>query len=305
MAFEDAAVPARPDALFTVAFIGLGVMGAPMAGHLARAGHRVRVYNRTASKAQDWLAAVGQAQGASSWATPRLAAQGADVVISCVGADRDLHEVALGEHGGFQSLAPGAVWVDHSTTSAEVAQALAAEGQSRGIAFIDAPVSGGNLGAINGTLTVMCGGEPAAFERIQPVVHAYARAVTLLGPVGSGQRAKMVNQICVAGLLQGLAEALAFGEKAGLDMPAVLDVISQGAAQSWQMQHRGPTMLQDRFDFGFAVDLMRKDLALCLSEARRVGAQLPSTALIDQFYADVQTQGGGRWDTSSLIRRLR
>ncbi len=293
------------NAALTVAFIGLGVMGAPMAGHLARAGHRVRVYNRTASKAQDWLAAVGQEHGASSWATPRLAAQGADVVISCVSADHDLRDVALGDQGGFQSLAPGAVWVDHSTTSAEVAQTLAAEGQSRGIAFIDAPVSGGNLGAINGTLTVMCGGEATAFERIQPVVHAYARAVTLLGPVGSGQRAKMVNQICVAGLLQGLAEALAFGEKAGLDMPAVLDVISQGAAQSWQMQHRGPTMLQDRFDFGFAVDLMRKDLALCMSEARRIGAQLPATALIDQFYADVQTQGGGRSDTSSLIRRLR
>lgn len=293
-----------------IAFIGLGVMGAPMAGHLARAGHRVRVFNRTASKAQDWMAAVGQVHDASVWGSPRLAAQGADMVISCVGADRDLREVALGEQGAYASLASGAVWVDHSTTSAEVAQELAAEGQPRGIAFIDAPVSGGNLGAINGTLTVMCGGDSTAFDRVKPVIQAYARAVTLLGPVGSGQRAKMVNQICVAGVLQGLSEALAFGEKAGLDMAAVLEVIRQGAAQSWQMEHRGPTMIQDRFDFGFAVDLMRKDLALCMQEARRVGARLPSTALIDQFYAEVQSlsqdgQSGGRWDTSSLIRLLR
>lgn len=292
-------------ACLTIAFIGLGVMGAPMAGHLARAGHRVRVFNRTASKAQDWMDAVGQEHGASVWGSPRLAAQGADVVISCVGADRDLREVALGEQGAFASLGPGAVWIDHSTTSAEVAQELAGEGLPRGLAFIDAPVSGGNLGAINGTLTVMCGGEPTAFERAKPVIHAYARAVTLLGPVGAGQRAKMVNQICVAGVLQGLAEALAFGEKAGLDMAAVLEVIRHGAAQSWQMEHRGPTMIQDRFDFGFAVDLMRKDLGLCMQEARRVGARLPATALIDQFYAEVQAQDGGRWDTSSLIRLLR
>ena len=297
--------PPKPAAPVTIAFLGLGVMGAPMAGHLARAGHRVRVFNRTASKAQDWLTAVGQEQGASSWPTPRLAAQGADVVISGVGADRDLREVALGEHGAFPSLGQGAVWVDHSTTSAEVAQELAVEGQARGIAFIDAPVSGGNLGAINGTLTVMCGGDAAAFERVKPVIHAYARAVTLLGPAGSGQRAKMVNHICVAGVLQGLAKSLAFREKAGLDMPAVLEVIRQGAAQSWQMEHRGPTMLQDRFDFGFAVDLMRKDLALCLHEARHIGARLPATALVDQFYAEVQSLDGGRWDTSSLIKLLR
>lgn len=301
----SATLDKAPPSPLTVAFIGLGVMGAPMAGHLARAGHRVRVFNRTASKAHDWMSAVGQEHDASVWGTPRLAAQGADVVVSCVGADRDLREVALGEQGAFPSLASGAVWVDHSTTSAEVAQELAAEGLPRGIGFVDAPVSGGNLGAINGTLTVMCGGETAAFERIKPVVHAYARAVTLLGPVGSGQRAKMVNQICVAGVLQGLSEALAFGEKAGLDMAAVLEVIRQGAAQSWQMEHRGPTMIQDRFDFGFAVDLMRKDLALCIQEARRVGARLPATALIDQFYAEVQSQDGGRLDTSSLIRLLR
>lgn len=295
----------RPPAPVTIAFVGLGVMGAPMAGHLARAGHRVRVFNRTASKATDWMNAVGHEHDASVWATPRLAAQGADVVISCISADRDLREVALGEQGAFESLAAGAVWIDHSTTSAEVAQELAAAGQPRGISFIDAPVSGGNLGAINGSLTVMCGGERAAFERVKPVIQAYARAVTLLGPVGAGQRAKMVNQICVAGVLQGLSEALAFGEKAGLDMAAVIDVIRQGAAQSWQMEHRGPTMVQDRFDFGFAVDLMRKDLNLCMQEARRVGARLPATALIDQFYAELQAQSGGRLDTSSLIKLLR
>ncbi|MBI5333041.1 MAG: NAD(P)-dependent oxidoreductase [Burkholderiales bacterium] len=286
----------------TVAFIGLGVMGSPMAGHLARAGHKVRVYNRTGQKAQAWMEAVGQEHGASAHEEPAEAARGADVVISCIGGDHDLRAVVAAAEPGLQA---GAVWIDHSTTSAEVAAEIHARLGARGVAFVDAPVSGGNLGAVNGTLTVMCGGDADAFARVQPLIHTYARAVTLLGGPGSGQRAKMVNQICVAGLLQGLSEALAFGEKAGLDMAAVLDVISQGAAQSWQMQHRGPTMLEDRFDFGFAVDWMRKDLGLCLQEARRIGARLPATALIDQFYAELQQDGGGRWDTSSLIRLLR
>lgn len=289
----------------TVAFIGLGVMGAPMASHLARAGHRVRVYNRTAAKAEAWMAEVGREHGATCWQTPREAADGAQIVVSCVGGDDDLRSVVAGEQGALPALGKGCIWVDHSTTSAEVAQELHSLLGPLGISFIDAPVSGGNLGAINGTLTVMCGGDEAAFAQAGPVIHAYARAVTLLGPSGSGQRAKMVNQICVAGVLQGLAEALAFGQRAGLDMAAVIEVIRQGAAQSWQMEHRGPTMIRDQFDFGFAVDWMRKDLGLCLAEARRVGARLPGTALIDQFYAQVQEQGGGRWDTSSLIRLLK
>jgi 3-hydroxyisobutyrate dehydrogenase-like beta-hydroxyacid dehydrogenase len=296
-----ASFPARPSCS-TVAFIGLGVMGAPMAGHLARAGHTVRVYNRTPHKAADWMQAVGQAHGASTHAESEAAARGADVVVSCIGGDDDLRSVVASARPGLRA---GAVWIDHSTTSAEVAAEMHGQLAALGVAFIDAPVSGGNLGAINGTLTVMCGGTADAFERVKPLIHTYARAVTLLGGPGSGQRAKMVNQICVAGLLQGLSEALAFGEKAGLDMHAVLEVISQGAAQSWQMQHRGPTMLDDRFDFGFAVDWMRKDLGLCLQEARRIGARLPATALIDQFYAELQQDGGGRWDTSSLIRLLR
>lgn len=288
-----------------LAFLGLGTMGAPMAAHLARAGHHVTVYNRTAAKAADWVSRwSGQAQVRQA-ASPHEAALGADIVLSCVGNDDDLHQVTLGQAGGFAAMAPGSVWVDHTTTSAEMARTLAAQAAERGLAFIDAPVSGGNLGAINGALTVMCGGDPAAFDKVLPVVRAYARAVTLLGGAGAGQLAKMVNQICVAGVLQGLAEALAFGQKAGLDMHKVIEVISQGAAASWQMQHRGPTMLDDRFDFGFAVDWMRKDLGLCLQEAERQGAPLPVTRQIDQFYADVQAMGGGRWDTSSLIRRLR
>ena len=287
-----------------VAFIGLGTMGGPMAAHLRRAGHEVTVYNRTTAKAESWVAEHGGRLALS----PRDAAQGADIVFTCVGNDDDLREVCIGPDGAggvLASLAAGAVIVDHTTTSAEVARELAARAAEQGVAFIDAPVSGGNLGALNGVLTVMCGGDVQAFERVKPVIAAFARAVTHLGDSGSGQLAKMVNQVCVGGLLQGLAEALAFGEKAGLDMPRVLEVISQGAASSWQMVNRGPTMVRDEFDFGFAVDWMRKDLGLVLDEARRLGARVPVTALIDQFYADVQAMGGGRQDTSSLIRRLR
>ena len=284
-----------------VAFIGLGTMGAPMAAHLQRAGHDVTVYNRTTAKAEAWV----DEHGGRFAATPLAAAQGADIVFTCVGNDDDLREVCAGEQGVLGSLNPGAVIADHTTTSAEVARELAALAGKQGVAFIDAPVSGGNLGALNGVLTVMCGGDPQAFDQDKPVIAAFARAVTHLGASGSGQLAKMVNQVCVGGLLQGLAEALAFGEKAGLDMPRVLEVISQGAASSWQMVNRGPTMVRDEFDFGFAVDWMRKDLGLVLDEARRLGARVPATALIDQFYADVQAMGGGRQDTSSLIRRLR
>jgi 3-hydroxyisobutyrate dehydrogenase len=290
-----------PMASHTVAFLGLGVMGYPMAGHLARAGHRVTVYNRTAAKAQQWVAEYG---GASA-PTPREVAQGADIVFACVGNDDDLRSVVLGEDGAFAGMKPGAIFMDHTTASAEVARELGEQAEARGLAFIDAPVSGGNLGAVNGVLTVMCGGPAAAFAKAQPVAMAFAKAVTLLGEQGAGQLAKMVNQIAIAGLVQGLSEAIAFGQKAGLDMKAVLEVIGKGAAQSWQMDNRGPTMVEDRFDFGFAVDWMRKDLGLCLEEARRNGARLPVTALVDQFYGDVQSMGGGRWDTSSLIRRLK
>ncbi len=291
-----------------IAFIGLGTMGGPMAAHLLKAGHHVTAYNRTASKAQAWLAEAAPGDAAARArivATPQEAAQGADIVVTCVGNDNDLREVCTGPQGAFQSMPANAVLVDHTTTSAAVARELAAAARQQGLWFVDAPVSGGNLGAINGVLTVMCGGDAAAFERVAPVVAAYSRAVTHLGDAGCGQLAKMTNQICVAGVLQGLAEAIAFGQKAGLDMQAVLGVITQGAASSWQMQHRGPTMVKDEFDFGFAVDWMRKDLGLCLDEARRQGAKLPSTALIDQFYADVQTMGGGRWDPSRLNKRLR
>jgi 3-hydroxyisobutyrate dehydrogenase-like beta-hydroxyacid dehydrogenase len=284
-----------------VGFIGLGVMGYPMAGHLARAGHRVTVYNRTPGKAQAWASEYGGASADS----PHGAAEGADVVISCVGNDADLRNVVLGSAGGLGALARDSVWVDHTTASAEVAREMAVQTAARGVQFIDAPVSGGNIGAANGTLTIMCGGDPAAFERIRPVVLAYARAVTRIGASGAGQLAKMVNQTAVAGLLQGLAEAIAFGEKSGLDMKLVLDVIAKGAAQSWQLENRGPTMIEGRFDFGFAVDLMRKDLGLVLDEARHNGARLPVTALVDQFYADLQAQGDRRLDTSSLIKRLR
>ncbi|MBC7957485.1 MAG: NAD(P)-dependent oxidoreductase [Cytophagales bacterium] len=284
-----------------VAFLGLGVMGYPMAGHLQRAGHQVTVYNRTAAKAAQW---VGEYGGFSD-ATPEAAAKEADIVFACVGNDGDLRAVTTGERGAFDGMKPGAIFVDHTTASAEVARELSAEARRRGLQFIDAPVSGGNLGAINGALTVMCGGDAAAFATIQPVALAFSKAVTLLGDSGAGQLAKMVNQICIAGLVQGLAEAIAFGEKAGLDMKAVLGVIGKGAAQSWQMDNRGPTMVDGKFDFGFAVDWMRKDLGLVLDEAKHNGARLPVTALVDQFYADLQALGGQRWDTSSLIKRLR
>ncbi len=284
-----------------VAFLGLGVMGHPMAGHLARAGHQVTVYNRTKTKADAWVAEYGGAAAA----TPREAAQGAAVVFACVGNDDDLRSVTLGEAGAFAGMKPGAVFVDHTTASAAVARELSSAAMALGLRFIDAPVSGGNLGAINGALTVMCGGDPAAFSRAQPVALAYAKAMTLLGDSGAGQLAKMVNQIAIAGLVQGLAEAIAFGEQAGLDMKAVLGVIGKGAAQSWQMDNRGSTMIDGKFDFGFAVDWMRKDLGLVLDEAQHNGARLPVTALVDQFYADVQAAGGRRWDTSSLITRLR
>lgn len=284
-----------------VAFLGLGVMGYPMAGHLQRAGHQVTVYNRTAAKAAQW---VGE-YGGSSDVTPEAAAKGADIVFACVGNDDDLRAVTTGERGAFVGMKPGAIFVDHTTASAEVARELSAEARQLGLQFIDAPVSGGNLGAINGALTVMCGGDAAAFATIQPVAMAFSKAVTLLGESGAGQLAKMVNQICIAGLVQGLAEAIAFGENAGLDMKAVLGVIGKGAAQSWQMDNRGPTMVDGKFDFGFAVDWMRKDLGLVLDEAKRNGSRLPVTALVDQFYADVQALGGNRWDTSSLIKRLR
>ena len=286
-----------------VAFLGLGVMGHPMAGHLARAGHHVTVYNRTAAKAAAWVQQVAT-PGARSAATPREAAAGADIVFACVGNDSDLLEVTTGPQGAFAGMKPGAVFVDHTTASAEGARKLHAAARAAGLHFIDAPVSGGQAGAVNGALTVMCGGDAEPFERIKPVAMAFAKAVTRVGESGAGQLAKMVNQVCIAGLVQGLAEALAFGQRAGLDMPLVLDVIGKGAAQSWQMDNRGKTMLQGKFDFGFAVDWMRKDLGLVLEEARRNGAQLPVTALVDQFYAEVQAQGGQRWDTSSLIARL-
>jgi len=290
-----------PGAARDVAFLGLGVMGLPMAGHLARAGHRVTVYNRTAAKAAAWVAEFG----GRAAATPRQAAAGCDFVFACVGNDDDVRAVALGDDGAFVGMKPGAVFVDHTTASAAVARELAAAARGRGLHFVDAPVSGGQAGAVNGLLTVMCGGDAAPFDAMKPVAMAYARAVTLLGASGSGQLAKMVNQIAIAGLVQGLSEAIAFGQRAGLDMKLVLEVIGKGAAQSWQMDNRGPTMIDDRFDFGFAVDWMRKDLGLCLDEGKRNGARLPVTALVDQFYADVQAAGGGRWDTSSLIRRLR
>jgi len=289
-------VPAR-----RVAFLGLGVMGHPMAGHLARGGHRVTVYNRSPAKARDWQAQYG----GESAATPAAAAAGAEFVFACVGNDDDLRSVVLGGDGAFAGMAPGAVFVDHTTASAVVARELHAEAVEHGLHFIDAPVSGGQAGAVNGALTVMCGGDPAAFDAMKPLAMAFSRAVTLVGPSGAGQLAKMVNQTCIAGLVQGLAEAIAFGEKAGLDMKQVLEVIGKGAAQSWQLDNRGPTMVDDRFDFGFAVDWMRKDLGLVLDEARRNGARLPVTALVDQFYGDVQRMGGGRLDSSSLIKRLR
>jgi 3-hydroxyisobutyrate dehydrogenase len=289
-----------PVATQRVAFLGLGVMGHPMAGHLARAGHQVTVYNRTAAKATAWVAEYG---GASA-PTPAQAAQGADIVFACVGNDDDLRSVTIGDQGAFAGMKAGALFVDHTTASASGARELYAAAQARGLHFVDAPVSGGQAGAVNGVLTVMCGGDETSFQAMQPVAMAYAKAVTRVGTCGAGQLAKMVNQTAIAGLVQGLSEAIAFGMRAGLDMKQVLDVIGKGAAQSWQMDNRGKTMVDGQFDFGFAVDWMRKDLGLVLEEARRNGATLPVTALVDQFYADVQAAGGHRWDTSSLITRL-
>jgi 3-hydroxyisobutyrate dehydrogenase-like beta-hydroxyacid dehydrogenase len=296
----EASPPSSPTP-FNVAFIGLGVMGYPMAGHLARAGHAVTVYNRSAARSERWCA---EHRGTSA-KTPAQAARGAQVVFTCVGNDDDLRAVVLGDDGAFAAMAADTVLVDHTTASAHIAHQLHAKARSLGLHFVDAPVSGGQAGAEKGQLTVMCGGDLHPFERVAPVIRAYARAVTRIGPSGAGQLAKMVNQLCIAGLLQGLAEGIEFGQRSHLDMELVLKVISQGAAQSWQMENRGGTMVQDKFDFGFAVDWMRKDLGLCLDEARRIGCTLPLAALVDQFYAEVQAMGGGRWDTSSLIRRLR
>ncbi|GAB4150608.1 MAG: NAD(P)-dependent oxidoreductase [Sphingomonadales bacterium] len=283
-----------------VAFIGLGVMGYPMAGHLAAKGHAVAVYNRTAVRAEDWRR---QHKGRVA-ATPAEAAEGAEIVFTCVGDDPDVRAVILGVDGALAALQPGAVIVDHTTASAALARELAGLCGERGVDFIDAPVSGGQAGAEAGQLSIMCGGSQAAFARAQPVMDIYAKACRLIGPAGAGQLAKMVNQICIAGVVQGLAEALNFGQRAGLDMAAVIEVISKGAAQSWQMENRAQTMCEGRFDFGFAVDWMRKDLRICLDEARGNGARLPLTALIDQFYAEVQAGGGGRYDTSSLMTLL-
>lgn len=283
-----------------VAFLGLGVMGYPMAGHLKRAGHDVTVYNRTASKSQRWV----QEFGGVAAVTPAEAAAGADIVFMCVGNDDDVRSVVYGETGAFAGMKPGAILWDDTTDSAALARELAAEAEKRGFGFVDAPVSGGQSGAEKGVLTVMCGGEKAAFDRAAPVAQAFSCAVTHLGPVGSGQLAKMVNQICIAGVVQGLSEAIAFGMNAGLDMDRVLGVLEKGAAGSWQMANRGRTMVRDEFDFGFAVDWMRKDLGIALAEAARNGSSLPVTALVDQFYGEVQRAGGSRSDTSSLITRL-
>jgi 3-hydroxyisobutyrate dehydrogenase len=284
-----------------VAFLGLGVMGFPMAGHLKiKGGCDVTVYNRSSAKAKAWVEKFG---GASA-PTPREAAKECEIVFCCVGNDDDLRSVVLGPDGALAGMKKGAIFVDHTTASAEVARELHAEAAKLGIAFIDAPVSGGQAGAENGALTVMCGGEEAPYSRAEPAIAAFAKACRLMGPSGAGQLTKMVNQICIAGLVQGLAEGLHFAQKAGLDGEAVIAVISKGAAQSWQMENRFKTMLDGKFDFGFAVDWMRKDLAICLDEARRNGANLPATALVDQFYAEVQKMGGKRWDTSSLIARL-
>ena len=297
---EYAAATATP-----VAFLGLGVMGHPMAGHLARAGHAVTVYNRNATKAQAWVQEFADSRAPRHAATPREAAQGAQIVFCCVGNDDDLRSVVYGANGALAGMAPGSVLVDHTTASANVAREIHDAAKNLGIHFIDAPVSGGQAGAQNGLLTVMCGGDAEVFERVKPVAMAFSRAFTLMGAPGAGQLTKMVNQICIAGLVQGLSEAIAFGQRAGLDMDLVLDVIGKGAAQSWQLDNRGKTMAADQFNFGFAVDWMRKDLGLVLDEAKRNGARLPVTALVDQFYADVQLMGGHRWDTSSLIKRLR
>ncbi|ARC88884.1 NAD(P)-dependent oxidoreductase [Rhodovulum sp. MB263] len=284
-----------------VAFLGLGVMGFPMAGHLAAAGHEVAVYNRTAAKAEDWVAR----HGGRAAPTPAEAALGAEFVMACVGNDDDLRAVCTGESGAFAGMEAGAVFVDHTTVSAMVTKEMAALAETRDIGFVDAPVSGGQAGAEGGQLVIMCGGSEAAYGKAEPLMAAYAKLSRLMGASGAGQLTKMVNQICIAGLVQGLSEGLHFAEKAGLDGRAVVEVIGGGAAGSWQMTNRCQTMLEDEFDHGFAVDWMRKDLAICLATAERTGASLPVTALVDQFYKDVQNLGGGRWDTSSLIRRLR
>ena len=284
-----------------VAFLGLGVMGYPMAGHLKnKGGHELTVYNRTAAKAEKWVAQYG----GRSAATPKGAAQGQDFVMCCVGNDNDLREVTLGENGAYRGIGKGAVLVDHTTASAEIARELYSAAEKGGFNFVDAPVSGGQAGAENGVLTVMCGGDQGPYARAEKVIAAYARMCKLLGPAGSGQLTKMVNQICIAGLVEGLSEGIHFAKKAGLNIDAVVETISKGAAQSWQMENRYKTMAAGKFDFGFAVDWMRKDLAICLGEARKNGANLPVAALIDQFYAEVQKMGGRRWDTSSLIARL-
>jgi 3-hydroxyisobutyrate dehydrogenase len=284
-----------------VAFIGLGVMGYPMAGHLkARGGHDVTVYNRTAAKAEQWAAAFG----GRTAATPAEAAKGQDFVFACVGNDDDLRSVTTGENGAFETMTPGSVFIDNTTASAAVARELYAAAAAKGAHFIDAPVSGGQAGAENGVLTVMCGGDEGAFDKARPVIDAYARMVGLMGPAGAGQLTKMINQICIAGLVQGLAEGIHFGKKAGLDIEKVIEVISKGAAGSWQMENRHKTMNEGKYDFGFAVDWMRKDLDIVLAEARHNGAKLPVTALVDQFYGDIQALGGNRWDTSSLLARL-
>jgi 3-hydroxyisobutyrate dehydrogenase len=285
----------------SVAFLGLGVMGYPMAGHLRKkGGHDATVYNRTAAKAEKWIAEFG----GSAAGTPREAAAGKDFVFSCVGNDDDLRQITIGPHGAFQAMKKGAIFIDNTTASAEVARELAEKAAAGGFGFLDAPVSGGQAGAENGVLTVMVGGEQAAFDRAKPVIDAYAKMVGLMGPAGSGQLTKMINQICIAGLVQGLAEGIHFGKKAGLDIEKVIDVISKGAAGSWQMENRHKTMNAGKYDFGFAVDWMRKDLGICLAEANRNGAKLPVTALVDQFYKDVQAMDGRRWDTSSLLARL-
>jgi 3-hydroxyisobutyrate dehydrogenase len=283
-----------------VAFIGLGVMGYPMAGHLARAGHTVTVYNRTAERARLWVVEYG----GHAVATPAEAAADQDAVFACVGRDADLGEVTLGRHGAFVTMSRDAVFVDHTTASADIARELAEDAQKRGFYFVDAPVSGGEQGAKNGQLTIMCGGSAAAYAKAEPVMAAYARQCRLLGEAGSGQLTKMVNQICIAGLVQALSEGLSFARAAGLDAQGVIDVISKGAAQSWQMENRYKTMLANHFEHGFAVEWMRKDLGIVLDEARRNGAALPVTALVDQFYAEVENMGGKRWDTSSLFARL-
>ncbi|MDP2619943.1 MAG: NAD(P)-dependent oxidoreductase [Hyphomicrobiales bacterium] len=284
-----------------VAFIGLGVMGYPMAGHLkARGGHELTVYNRTAAKAEQWC----KQHGGTAKPTPAEAAAGQDFVFCCVGNDNDLRAVTLGADGAFEKMAKGAVFIDNTTASADIARELHAVGKKKGFGVLDAPVSGGQAGAENGQLTVMVGGDKAHFDTAKPVIDCYAKATTLMGPSGAGQLTKMVNQIAIAGLVQGLSEAIHFGKKAGLDMNLVIDVIAKGAAQSWQMDNRAATMIEGKFDFGFAVDWMRKDLSICVEEARRNGAHLPVSALVDQFYSQVQKMGGKRWDTSSLIALL-